>query len=87
MIVHKQTFSRVCFDEETVDGWYLYVANYCLDLIRHGYKNYVLPHHIYHESSGFNDRRLYQNAMDKIIGRHRDHIKVVYTTVGRWKTR
>ena len=87
MIVHKQTFSRVCFDEETVDGWYLYVTNYCLDLIRHGYKNYVLPHHIYHESSGFSDGRLYQNAMDKIIDRHRDHVNVIYTTVGKWKTR
>jgi glycosyltransferase involved in cell wall biosynthesis len=86
MIVPKETFLKMPFDEAAVDGWMLYVANYCLDLIRQGYRNYVLPHEVYHESTGCEDRDALQNVMTKIIARHQDHVKTIYTTVGTWKT-
>jgi MoaA/NifB/PqqE/SkfB family radical SAM enzyme len=86
MIVPKATFLKMPFDEAAVDGWMLYVANYCLDLIRQGYRNYVLPHEVYHESTGCEDRGALQNVMTKIIARHKDHIKTIHTTVGTWKT-
>jgi hypothetical protein len=86
MIVPKATFLKMPFDEAAVDGWMLYVANYCLDLIRQGYRNYVLPHEVYHESTGCEDRDALQNVMTKIIARHQDHVKTIYTTVGTWKT-
>lgn len=86
MIVSREIFLNIPFDEKAVDGWMLYVANYCLDLIRHGYGNFVLPHDVYHESTGCNDRNAIQKVMDKIIARHQDHIEIIYTTVGTWKT-
>jgi len=86
MIVPKENFLKMPFDEAAVDGWMLYVTNYCLDLIRQGYRSYVLPHEVYHESTGCEDRAAIQNVMSKIIVRHKDHIKTIYTTVGTWKT-
>jgi hypothetical protein len=86
MIVPKEIFTRFSFDEETVDGWYLYIANYCLDLIRHGYRSYVLPYKVYHESKGPGDPGVFKDAIQKIIARHRDHINTIYTTAGKWKT-
>ncbi|KUG22599.1 hypothetical protein ASZ90_007621 [hydrocarbon metagenome] len=86
MIVRREIFLNIPFDEKAVDGWILYVANYCLDLIRQGYRNYVLPHEVYHESTGCDDRDAIQNVMNKIIARHKDHIKTIYTTVGTWDT-
>lgn len=87
MIVPKEIFVKISFDEGSVEGWHLYVANYCLDLIRHGYKNYVLPYHVYHESDGARDRSVYQKTINKMIERHRDHVRAIYTTVGKWETR
>ena len=51
IIVPKAVFETVPFDPSH-KGWYLYVADHCLDLARHGYRNYVLPFDVYHESTG-----------------------------------
>lgn len=86
MIVPREIFARFSFDEDTIKGWYLYIANYCLDLARHGYRSYVLPYKIYHESTGPADRHIYQKTINKIIKKHRDHVRTIYTTVGKWNT-
>lgn len=86
MIVPKEVFKKISFDERTLNGWYLYTANYCLDLIRAGYLIYVLPYTIYHASIGPSDQNAIEEARQQLIERHRDHIKVIYTTVGTWKT-
>jgi GT2 family glycosyltransferase len=86
MIVPKEVFQKIAFDEKAVSGWYLYTANYCLDLIRAGYLIYVLPYAVYHESTGPSDPNSYEQARQALIERHRDHIKVIYTTMGTWKT-
>ncbi len=86
MIVPTEVFQKIAFAESAVSGWYLYTANYCLDLIRAGYLIYVLPYPIYHESTGPSDQNVYEKARQNLIERHRDHIQVIYTTVGTWKT-
>lgn len=85
-IVPRRIFQKVQFDETTTDGWYLYIANYCLDLISLGYRNYVLPLHVYHESVGPRDITLYERTVQKIIARHRHHTDIIYTTMGDWNT-
>ena len=86
MIVPLKIFRRISFDEKTIQGWYLYVVDYCLDLVRRGYRNYVLPHQIYHESTGPSDLRLYENTLNNIIQKHRSHTPMIYSTMGEWKT-
>jgi hypothetical protein len=87
MIVPRKVFQKIAFDEKAVSGWYLYTASYCLDLIRAGYLIYVLPFPIYHESTGPSDPESYEQARQDLITRHRDHIKVIYTTMGTWETK
>jgi hypothetical protein len=86
MIVPTEVFQKIAFYESAVSGWYLYVANYCLDLIRADYLIYVLPYPIYHESTGPSDPNSYERTRQSLIERHRDHIQVIYTTIGTWKT-
>ena len=86
MIVPREVFQKIAFDEKAVSGWYLYTANYCLDLIRAGYLISVLPYTIYHESTGPSDPNSYEQARQDLIERHRDHFKVIHTTMGTWKT-
>lgn len=85
LIVPKALFLQIGFDEQTCPGWYLYVANYCLDATRLGRGVYVLPHAIYHESIGIGKRRFYQKTWNNIITRHRNHFDSIYLTVGDWK--
>jgi hypothetical protein len=87
MIVPREVFQKIAFDEKAVSGWYLYTASYCLDLIRAGYLIYVLPCPIYHESVGPSDPNVYEQARQDLIRRHRDHIEVIYTTMGTWETK
>jgi hypothetical protein len=84
MIVPTKIFRKFSFDEKTIDGWYLYIADYCLELARRGYKNYVLPQQIYHESTGPKDPHLYEKTLLKILQKHWPHTKMIYTTMGEW---
>ncbi len=86
MIVPAEVFQKIAFAEKAVSGWYLYTANYCLDLIRAGYLIYVLPYPIYHESTGPSDPNSYERARQNLMERHRDHMRVIYTTIGTWET-
>lgn len=81
MVVPRQLFKSISFDAETCPGWYFYIANYCLDLARSGYKVYVLPHEIYHKSTGPSNQLVYQETVQNMARKHCDHVKVIYTTV------
>ena len=86
MIVSRNIFSQVQFDEKTCDSWYFYVANFCLDLARLGYKIYVLPQKIYHESTGPVNRDVFEKTRQAMIRKHRNHTAKIYTTMGDWET-
>ena len=85
MIVPKAVFMEKGFDEQTCRGWYLYVADYCLDLGRRGLKVYVLPQWVYHESMGPSDPSVYEKARCALLMKHRDQ-KKIYMTIGVWET-
>jgi GT2 family glycosyltransferase len=86
MIVPRAVFLEQGFDKETCSGWYLYVADYCLDMARRGRKVYVLPHAVYHESLGPADPAVYEKTKMKLLKKHKDHVQTVYTTIGIWNT-
>jgi len=86
MIIPKKIFKAVLFDEKVIKGWYLYSVNFCLDLLRLGYRSYVLPRRIYHESTGPKDRSRWHPTMQEIIEKHCDHVRKIYTTLGIWET-
>jgi hypothetical protein len=85
LVVPKAVFEKFPFDESH-EGWYLYIADYCLDLARQGYKSYVVPNDIYHESAGPANPAAYEKARRYLLCKHRAFVDVVYTTVGDWKT-
>ncbi|MFZ2445470.1 MAG: hypothetical protein WAW37_03860 [Syntrophobacteraceae bacterium] len=87
MIVSRAAFQKMPFDEQTCKGWYLYVADYCLDLGRSGRKVYVLPNEVHHESPGPSDPKLYMNTVRDIVEKHKEHTPVIRTTIGEWDTR
>lgn len=84
LIVQKSTFVKTGFDENTCDGWHLYVADYCLDLGRISLPIYVLPHRIYHESTGPKDPATYESSLKKLLKKHNDHVANIHLTIGNW---
>ena len=85
IVVPRKIFARVPFDESH-KGWYLYVAGYCLDLLRNGYKSYVVPDLIYHASAGPSSPIVFEEAARHLVRRHKSRVETIYTTVGEWKT-
>jgi Glycosyltransferase like family len=85
IIVPRIIFERIPFDESH-PGWYLYIAGYCLDLLANGYKSYVVPDLVYHESTGLLSPISYEEAVRHLIRRHKSSVETIYTTVGEWKT-
>jgi hypothetical protein len=86
LLVSRKLFLKFPFDESATDGWYLFVANYCLDLARMGHRSYVLTQGVFHESLGPANLSVLENSRARIVARHRDHIRTLYTTVGIWDT-
>ncbi len=87
MVVPTRVFHQQGFDPKTCDGWYLYVADYCLDLHRRGLKVYVLPQEVYHQSPGPSDAGRFQNTMQQMSRKYRDDVKIINTTVAQWHPR
>jgi hypothetical protein len=86
MIVPRKIFKKISFDETTIEGWYLYVVDYCLDLARFGYRVYVLPRQSYHEATSPHDLSMLEKTMKNVIEKHRNHLKTIYATSGVWQT-
>ena len=85
VITHKKIFKKIKFDKETCSGWYFYVTNYCLDLAQLGYKVYVLPQMVYHESIGPSNSQVYEQTKQAIISKHRKYLTKIYTTMEDWE--
>ena len=86
LIVPTAVFASRGFDETTALGWYLYVMDYCLDQLRAGLRNYVLPQAVYHESTGPEDASRYADTLARILRKNRGHIDTIYGTMGIWTT-
>lgn len=96
VIVPKSTFDVLGFDEKTCNGWHLYAVDYCLSAKEKGFGVYVLPVNLYHLSSAISKKKFpsligplpdeYYEVLDKVIKKHRNKFKRIYTTCGDWST-
>ena len=83
-ITPAAVFKQVRFDEDACRGWHLFIAEYCLTLGSKGFGVYVLPHEVYHRSTGPADKRVYAQTVEAIIKKHGTYHRFIHTTVGTW---
>ena len=99
VIIPKSVFDILQFDENVCDNWHLYAVDYCLAVEREGLGAYAIPIVIYHKSTGAtikNNLKVvlnmgwlpheYYHTLDKLLKKHKPHIKRIYTTVDDWNT-
>jgi len=87
LIVPKDVFDRLKFDEVTCDGWHLYGVDYCLMVKDLGLDVYVLPLPITHKSSGDPFAKEYYRILGRLFKKHGKNYKIIHTTVSNWNTR
>jgi hypothetical protein len=98
VIIPQSVFDTLRFDEEVCDNWHLYAVDYCLSAIKLGFDVYVLPMFIYHKSP-YISKSLFQTilsmgslpkgyyqTLDKVLEKHKNYVRQVYTTCGNWMT-
>jgi len=96
IIIPKSIFDVLEFDEKIIVDWHLYAVDYCLSAKEREFEVYVLPMEIYHLSSAVSKKKfpslvgplpnMYYVTLDKLIKKHRDSFKRIYTTCGDWST-
>lgn len=87
IIVPKKIFEKIQFDEGTCENWHLYATDYCLTVKKAGYDAYVLPAGGYHVSPGYSfSEEEYYLTLKKLIKKHKNDHKWIYTTTGTWIT-
>jgi glycosyltransferase involved in cell wall biosynthesis len=68
-------------------GWHLYCVEECLLANAKGYKNYVVPAHIWHTSDGKSENYQYYLYLKHLIKQYRQQLPRINTTVKMWPTR
>ncbi len=87
IIIPKAVFQRIKFDEITCDNWHLYATDYCLSVKEAGLDAYVIPMGGYHVSPGYSfSEKEYYSTLEKLVKKHKDNYKWIYTTTGSWST-
>lgn len=99
IIIPKSVFDLFQFDEETCNNWHLYSVDYCLSCRKNGFHAYVIPLSIYHKSAGRfalsktevlksvgTFPKSYYQTLEKLIKKHKNEYKQIYTTCGDWST-
>jgi len=86
LIIPRRVFDKLQFDEETCNDWHLYGVDYCLGVKKMGFSPYVLPLSIYHQSAGSSFSERYYDTLRKLLIKHKDKYKRIYTTMGSWYT-
>jgi len=86
ILVPKNTFDRLQFDEVACDGWHLYAVDYSLSVKTLGLDAYVVPVVAYHRG-GSRMQQEYYEILKKVLKKHRDRHRVIFTTCGVWDTR
>ncbi|MGI6072190.1 MAG: glycosyltransferase [Lachnospiraceae bacterium] len=69
------------------DGWHLYGAEYCLNAILNGRKNYVVPARLWHLSDGKSLDAEYVRQAEALIKDKKEDFPLICTTVKAWKTK
>lgn len=83
LIIPRNVFDVLKFDEISCNGWHLYGVDYALSVGNLGLKAYVLPLSVWHWSMGSPLDQRYFHTVRKIAKKHK-HIKMIYTPPGYW---
>lgn len=97
LVVPRDIFKKVRFDEQTCDGWHLYGVDLCLSCKAIGLEVYALPLPIYHVSDGASARKkkgfsltsidqAYFDLFEKVRKKHKDNFEMIYTTSSSFST-
>jgi Glycosyltransferase like family len=86
ILIPKSVFEILKFDEITCDNWHLYGVDYSLSAISMGKDSYVLPLSIYHRSPGYSMSDGYNSTLKKLLKKHNQNFKLIYTTLGNYHT-
>ncbi len=99
MIISRQVFNKLQFDEKNCNDWHLYGVDYALSVRKSGFYTYVIPISVYHRSNGIYKKNHYQTILPlgvlpkgyyqtlrKLLKKHRNSYKKIYTTCGDWYT-
>jgi GT2 family glycosyltransferase len=86
IIISETVFNILRFDEKVCSDWHLYAVDYCLSVKRLGFDSYVIPIFAYHRSPGYSMSKKYFIILKKILKKHKNCYKMIYTTVGNWST-
>lgn len=85
LIIKKEIFHKIRFDEQTLDGWHLYGVDFCLAAQKSGLKAYVLPIITHHFSLATNYDQLLE-YQKRILDKYKAFVSPIYTTCGKLAT-
>jgi len=89
LIVPRQVFNKIQFDEKTFDGWHSYGSDYSLTVRQLGLHPYVIPAFVYHRSLLANVRELFK-YQKRLLKKHKGEYKRIFTASGEvtsWRLR
>ena len=99
IIIPKSIFNVLQFDDKMCDDWHLYGVDYCLSAKKMGFEVYTIPMNIYHLSTGVPNKSRWQVILNlgslpsgyyislkKLLNKHKNYSKQIYTTCGNWNT-
>jgi hypothetical protein len=87
VIIPKNVFEFIQFDEVICNNWHLYAVDYCLSIKCLGFAAYVLPIPVYHRSPGDSFSELYFVTLENVLRKHTNRYEMIFTTIGNWSTR
>jgi len=86
VIIPKQVFEKLKFDEKVCDDWHLYAVDYCLSVRRMGLDVYVIPMLVYHKSLCLSFSEKYYITRYKLARKHMWRYCKIYATMGGFYT-
>ena len=80
LVMLRQKWEQLKFDEVTCDNWHFYGADICMSNILHGGKNIIFPLHICHDSFGSPESEAFKESAYKIAEKYRGKFDRLSTT-------
>ena len=84
-VVEKEYFFKHPFPDK--DGWHLYAVEYCLQAIKDGKDNYVVPSDSWHLSDGRSLDPNYVIQISDLVKQEKNNFDLICTTIKPWKTK
>jgi len=82
IIVPKNIFLQIPFDDKTFNGWHYYASDYCLTVKNNKLESYVIPQTISHRSPATNTKGIFKYQL-RLFFKHRKQFNKISTTCGQ----